>query len=724
MSFLFKHHATAAAVATFLFSPVGDASAQALLNAPAPAPAPANAAASASPTALNEVTITARPESASALSEPAQQLSGAALTQRQGSTLGDTLDSLPGVANSSFGPNVGRPVIRGLDGDRVQILQNGGANMDVSGLSFDHAVPLDPLTTERIELLRGPATLLYGSSGLGGVVNVIDNRIAREPAFDAQGGAMGKAELRAGGAARERSTGAMVEAGNDRFALHVDAFDRHTGNLRVPQTMDCSLNGVTTRQTRVCNSASHTQGNGVGATLLLDRGYLGLSTSEYRSTYGTVAEPNVTIGMQRRHTVMEGEWREGGDLLQALKFQWGHTQYTHTEYPGAQVGTRFDNAGNDVRVEARQQAKALGQGLQLDGVVGLQREGNRLTAQGTEAFVPSSRTQSTALFTLQTLKTAWGQVSAAARAEGVTVASLDHTDPTRFPAEEKRFNPHSVALGVLRNFRQGEAQNGWQLTSNLGWSQRAPKDYELFANGPHAATGTFEQGDRRSTLERATQFDVGGAWKAGPHAFGVTGFVSRFANYLSLQPTGEFKDASGTVVSASTPDRLPVYQFEGVQARFVGVESTAKLRMVGGQQALWTPNASHGNLDLELRADAVRADDLTYHRPLPRIAPMRLGADWVWRQAAWGARLGVLYAGAQNRVPNAGDVTTASYTLLNAGVNYHTHTGATHWMMFVKLDNLTNQLAYSATSVLTQTMGANAPPLAGRSLKLGLQASF
>jgi iron complex outermembrane receptor protein len=127
-----------------------------------------------------------------------------ALAQRLGTTLGETLDNLPGVANTTYGPNVGRPSIRGMDGDRVRILQNSGANMDVSGLSFDHAVPIDPLTTERIEVLRGPATLLYGGSVSGGVVNVIDNRIARDRAFDAQGGVMGKAEVRAGGAANER----------------------------------------------------------------------------------------------------------------------------------------------------------------------------------------------------------------------------------------------------------------------------------------------------------------------------------------------------------------------------------------------------------------------------------------------------------------------------------------------------------------------------------------
>ena len=672
---------------------------------------------------LAEVTITARPDQASPLFAPALQLSGAALTQKQGSTLGETLDNLPGVANSSFGPNVGRPVVRGLEGDRVRILQNGGSNMDVSGLSFDHAVPIDPLTTERIEVLYGPATLLYGSSAVGGVVNVIDNRIARERAFDSQGGVMGKAEVRAGGAVRERSTAAMLETGNDRLAVHVDAFDRNTANLYVPKPMDCTLNGVTTTQRRVCNSASNTRGAGVGGTLLLDHGYLGLSTSEYRSSYGTVAEPDVTIGMLRRHTVMEGEWRDMGPNVDALKFQWGQTNYTHTEYPGAQVGTRFDNAGNALRVEARQHSQPLGQGLVLDGVVGLQRDSNRLSAQGSEAFVPSSRTDSAAWFAYQALKTSWGQISAALRTESVTVASLDNADPMRFPVEEKRFNPHSLALGVMRDLRQGEASNGWQLSSNLSWNQRAPKDYELFAHGPHAATGTYEQGDRRSAMEKATQWDLGGAWKDGAHSAKLTGFVTHFDNYLSLQPTGEFKDSSGAIVASSALG-APVYQYEGVRARLVGVESSAKLRMVGGSQALWTSNATHGAMDLELRADQVRADDLTYNRSLPRIAPTRLGADWVWSRAAWGARLGVLHAGAQQRVPHPGDVTTAGYTLLNASVNYHTHTGATHWMMFAKLDNLTNQLAYSSTAVLTQTMGSNAPPLAGRSLKLGLQASF
>ena len=659
---------------------------------------------------LDEVTITARSLEAGGLLVPAQQLSGAALTQRQGSTLGETLDSLPGIANSAFGPNVGRPIIRGMEGDRTRILQNSGASMDVSGLSNDHAVPIDPLTTERIEVLRGPATLLYGGSAIGGVVNVIDNRIARERTFDAKGGVMGKAEVRAGGAADERSTGAMVEAGDDKVVLHVDAFDRSTQNLRVPKDMTCGLGGPSNGR-RVCNSASDSKGGAVGGTLLFDRGYLGASTSEYRSTYGTVAEPGVTIGLVRRHHAMEGLLRDVG-AFESVKFQLGNTHYSHTEFAGVHPESTFSNRGHDWRVEGREQAMVLSNGMQLNGTVGIQHEQNNLQAKaedGTNTLLPPTRSRSTGVFTYQVLQTSWGQLSAGARAEDVEVASLE--DHLGSLAQTKKFKPLNFALGAMRNLRAGEAQNGWQLTTNLSVSQRAPKDYELFAHGDHAATGTYEIGQSSLNLEKGTQLDVGGEWKQGPHQFGITGFASQFSNFISLQATN----------AAASP---PEYTFEGVRARFYGIESTAKVRVVGGQAALLSPNAAHGVMDLELRADVVRAKDLTHASDLPRIAPMRMGADAVWSRHAWGARFGFMHAAAQNRVPD-GNIATAGHTLWNAGINYHAHTyGPTHWLLFAKLDNITNKLAYSSTSVLTQTMRENAPPIAGRSLKVGAQVSF
>jgi iron complex outermembrane receptor protein len=233
----------------------------------------------------------------------------------------------------------------------------------------------------------------------------------------------------------------------------------------------------------------------------------------------------------------------------------------------------------------------------------------------------------------------------------------------------------------------------------------------LFAHGEHAATGTYEIGQSTLKLEKGTQLDVGGEWKQGAHKFGITGFASQFSNYISLQSMG------------FDTNSLPTYRFEGVRARFYGIESTAKIRMVGGQDALLTSKGAYGAMDLELRADVVRAQDVTHNSPMPRIAPMRVGADAVWSRNAWGARFGFMHAAAQNRVPD-GNITTAGHTLWNAGLNYHTHSGPTHWLLFAKLDNITNKLAYASTSVLTQTMRDNAPPIAGRSLKVGAQVSF
>ena len=179
----------------------------------------------------SSVLITGNPLGRERLAAPTSVLSGDELVLRRGSTLGDTLDGLPGVSSSYFGPNANRPVIRGLDGDRVRVLSNEGASLDASSLSFDHAVPIDPLIVQRIEVLRGPAALLYGGSAIGGVVQALDNRIPRAPLK----GLTGSAELRLGGAARERGGALVLDAGNAAAAVHVDVFSRETADLRVPR---------------------------------------------------------------------------------------------------------------------------------------------------------------------------------------------------------------------------------------------------------------------------------------------------------------------------------------------------------------------------------------------------------------------------------------------------------------------------------------------------------
>ncbi|MDO9197244.1 TonB-dependent receptor [Rhodoferax sp.] len=639
---------------------------------------------------LAPVTITGNPLGATDLIAPAAQYSGADLLFRAKSTLGETLDGTPGISSTYFGPNASRPIIRGLDGDRIRILNNGGATADASSLSYDHAVTADPLSIERIEVLRGPGALQYGGSAVGGVVNVIDNRIPREALFDAKGGVTGKVDLGLASGNAEQGGGLLLEGGNDRYALHADVFNRTTGDVSVPLALACSKPGAPTLANKICNSASDTRGGAVGGSVFFSQGYVGASVSKFLSDYGTVAEDEVTIGMKSDRYALEGELRGLGGLFQSVKGQLGRSVYEHTEYEGATAGTVFKNSGNDLRLEARH--ARLGP---LDGVVGLQADTSRFSADGEEAFAPYSQTRQTALFAYEELGTGWGRLSAGARIESVTVESFGNPLMARFAPGSRSFAPASYALGALWNIAPG-----WQLSSNLAYTQRAPKDYELFADGPHLATHSYEVGNASLVPEQSTNLDLGVNWKHGAHRFGVSAFVNQFNNYIAQEATGAIRDA------------LPEYAYTQVQARFRGLEASGSARLLDGAQTV----------DLELRGDLVRAVNTSTSQPLPRIAPARVGATLLWAQGPWNARLGASHVAAQTDVP-IGQLGTGAYTLWNAWFGYRVKAGAANLLWFARIDNLSDVLAYSATSILTQTAAGKAP-LPGLSLKVGLQASF
>lgn len=296
---------------------------------------------------LETVIVTGNPLGSSEVATPSSVLSGNGLVLRRGSSLGETLDGLPGVSSSYFGPNANRPVIRGQDGDRLRVLSNSGASLDASSLSFDHAVPIDPLVVERIEVLRGPAALLYGGSAVGGVVNAIDNRIPKAR-LDGLSGAL---ETRFGGAANERAVSALVETGGSGFALHADAFGRKTDDLRVPAFDRPLADGSTERRTRVVNSASRAHGGAVGASLVGDHGYLGTSVDTFRNDSGIVAEDDITIQMRRDRFALAGELRVPDGFITALRGQAASTDYQHQEVDGdGAVGTTFKIRGSDTRV--------------------------------------------------------------------------------------------------------------------------------------------------------------------------------------------------------------------------------------------------------------------------------------------------------------------------------------------------------------------------------------
>ncbi|QNK72105.1 TonB-dependent receptor [Variovorax sp. PAMC28562] len=673
---------------------------------------PTTAATGTAPT-LQEITVTGNPLGATDSIAPTVSLKGDALLLRSQSTLGETLDGLPGVSSSYFGPNASRPIIRGQDGDRIRILQNGGGAPDASALSYDHAVPVDALVTDRIEVLRGPSALQYGGSAVGGVVNVIDNRIPTEP-FDAEGSFGGRADLGYSTGNREKNGGIVLEGGNDRYVLHVDAFDRESGDVSVPIELQCSKPGSPGLARRICNSANQAHGGAIGGTLFFDQGWIGASASTYRSTYGTVAEDDVTIGMKSDRYALEGEWRPGG-FFTSVHAKLSHTDYRHTEFEGAAAGTTFANKSNDFRLEAKHQK--IGN---FEGLIGFSSESNRFSADGEEAFAPNSRTRSNAIFLHEELGTSWGRLSFGARTEQVKVTSLGYPeDPsvTRFAIGERDFNPHSAALGALVNLAPQ-----WQLTSNLAYTERAPKDYELFANGPHVATAAWEVGDPSLKKEKSTGLDIGAQWKSGPNTARVNAYVTRFQNYIGLTSTGRELDADGNVLALpGSPDALAEYAYNGVRARFTGIEANGNLRLLGTEGFSKTTDGS--TLDLEWRGDLVRAINTDTGEPLPRIAPVRIGGTLAYGNGPWGARFGFDYNAAQHRVPSMGARETDAYTLWNAALTYRMKVDRASLTWYARLDNITNKLAYSATSILTTTVYPNAP-LPGRTLKVGLRATF
>lgn len=640
-----------------------------------------------------EIVITGNPLGRDQTTVPVSAMGRNDLLERGQSTLGETLNGLPGVSSTYFGPNASRPIIRGLDGDRIRVLNNSASSLDASALSYDHAVPLDVLSTDRIEVLRGPAALLYGGSAVGGVVNVIDNRIPRE----AMSGVLGKAQVQAGTGNDERGVAGLVEAGNERWALHVDGFDRRTGDVRVPVSLDCSKPGSLANARRICNSASESRGGAIGASTFWANGYLGASVNSYQSDYGTVAEDEVTIGMKTTRYALEGQLRQLPGWFESVKARLGHTDYQHTEFEGAVAGTVFANKGQDLRIEARHRPLSGWQ-----GVVGVQADSSRFSAVGDEAFAPFSRTRSQALFVHEELPTTWGQLTAGARWESVRVESLGNPELDRFDAGigAKKFTPFSVAAGAVFKLTPT-----WSLTGNAAMTQRAPKDYELFANGPHLATNAWEIGHKDLGLEKSNSLDAGVQWKSGPDSLNVTAFASQFSNYIGLMNTLDVEDG------------LPVQLYQGVKARFYGLEAS-------GRQRLWQNTST---LDLDWRADTVRATNESTGEALPRIAPMRLGATLVYGQGPWNAKLGADWHAAQKRVPE-GSVATGAYTLVNASVSYRQKLDTTVLQWFARVDNLTDQLAYSASSILTSTAltstGFSKSPLPGRSFKLGVQASF
>ncbi|UVE44514.1 TonB-dependent receptor [Pseudomonas chlororaphis] len=646
---------------------------------------------------LQPQVITANPLGSQQTAAPSTVLEGDELTLQQQGSLGETLNKQPGVSSSYFGPGASRPIIRGLDGDRIRLLRNGVGALDASSLSYDHAVPLDPVNVDRIEIVRGPAALLYGGSAIGGVVNTFDNRIPTE----AIEGIHGAGELRYGGADTTRSSAGKLEAGNGTFALHLDANSRQFNDLKIPgyarsRHAPPSEDGDG-KKGRLGNSDGRQDGGAIGGSYTWDDGYAGLSYSNYDSNYGSPAEEDVRIRMKQDHYAFASELRNLDGPFSSLKFDAGYTDYEHREIEGGETGTIFKNKGYEARVEARHQP--LGP---LNGVIGTQVSRSEFSALGEEAFVPQTDTDSAALFILEELQ-------ATERLKLSLGGRLEHTrvDP------DSKGNERFSQADSSSSFTAGSLSSGavytltpiWSVAATLGYTERAPTFYELYANGAHVATGTYEVGDANLSKEKAVSSDLALRFDNGTHKGSVGVFYSHFSNYIGLLGSGRTLNDEGEEDAGGMPE----YTYSGVRARFAGIEAQDHWKL--GESA-------YGKFALELSGDYTRAKNLDNGEALPRIAPLRLNSGLLWELDRWQARIDVEHAASQRRVPD-NESGTDGYTTLGASAGYHFDIGSSQWLAFVKGENLTNQTVRYASSILRDIA-----PAQGRSIEVGLRTTF
>jgi iron complex outermembrane recepter protein len=675
-------HAPVAAAAAVLAVSTVSAVAQ-------PSTAPAESTQPAQAAAPQTIVITGNPLKREG-GPPASVLSGDALSRARAGTLGDTLAGLPGVAATGFGPQSSRPVIRGLDGDRIRILDNSAASVDASSLSFDHAPAIDPLVVERLEVLRGPAALLYGGNATGGVVNAIDNRV---PTTALQS-LSGRAELRAGGAARERAGAAVLEGSAAGLNWHADVAARNSGDLK-------------TRQGRVVNSAGDSRAGALGASWADAQGFVGASVDSYRNEYGVVVEPEVTIDMKRSRLLLSGERRFESSPIQQLSFHASGTRYRHVEFEGSEVGTTFKSRGEEIRVQA--QHAPWGASGAFSGVFGLQADHLDFSALGEEAFVPNTRTRSAALFGMESWQSGGLTLTAGLRGERVQVSSdgddLNAAEPQFGPAQRRSFSPWSASLQASQQLGAG-----WRWSGQLGSTQRAPTYYELYANGIHVATGAFELGDPMLGLERSTHAELGVQWQADAaltHQFKAQVYTTRFSRYIALDATGNTVEEMG---EDGEVEVFPEYAFQAVPARLHGLE-------LEGRSRVWTAPWA---VDAVAILDFVRGSNRNTGEPLPRLAPLRATFSLEATQGPWLASLTLRHAARQNRVP-ATDVATPAHTLLDAALSWQGKTALADVMVFLRANNLTDRLAFNASALRT---ARELSPLPGRGITAGLRASW
>lgn len=727
---------TLAALTAATLAPAQDA----VRRAASPTPTPA---ATAAETERVVVTGGAIEQSETDKAQSVTILSENSLKQKSAPTLGDTLANEPGIAGSGFTAGSSRPVIRGQSDNRVRVLNNGTEVFDVSNLSPDHAPSVSALLSESIEVVRGPATILYGSGAIGGVVNVADDLIPVEQPSTPLSGELGG---RYNNADDERSGAIHLTLSPVKhIVLHGQVSYTRTDDRSIPgfalnERMRALLTPAQAARRgfgenpegTVPNTFVETKDYAFGASYVWDKGYVGASFSQFLSEYGVPNNPEtsdpamppspVHLDVEKRQLNARSSLVDPLPWFTTANGKFVYTDYKHDEIDGNEIAATFKTSGVDSRLELVH--KPVGP---FQGSIGGQFFSKELSVIGDEAFLQPTETTQIAAFLFEELKL--GQrvrLQFGARVEHQSV-HLDNADPTLTPLtspdeQDQDFLPISGAAGVLYDFAEG-----WQLAVNGTYSQRAPTAEELFARGPHEATFQFIIGNPNLSEEKNIGFDVSLRKTAGVVTGTVSAFYNHYEGFIDFAPTGAFEDGLNVFVYAQK-----TAEFYGAEAKtdfhllpltLAATENqeakdAKSVRSVIAGETNTEPEKNPNDLYLRLQTDYVHATDLDSGNPLPRITPLRYSVSLNYESKKWSASIEGQRVGEQDRIAPF-ETSTPGYTFLNASVGYKFQTGKTYNYVYLRGTNLTNEEARDHLSFLKEVM-----PLAGRSVAVGFRTTF
>jgi iron complex outermembrane receptor protein len=611
-----------------------------------------------------------------------------------GFTLGEILQGKPGIAASGFVPGAAsRPVVRGLDNYRVRIQENGLSASGVSELGEDHGVPVDPLAAQTVEVVRGPATLRYGSQAIGGVVNAENNRI---PSAIPQRGF--GAEMRGATTSvdKGRDGALLLDAGGGNIALHADVFGRRNTDYGIPSypylTPEEPAPAVGRRQP---NSSHRSEGGSVGGSYVFDRGFVGIAVTAFDSFYRVpgqeAAATNTRIDMRQNKVTSKGEFRPDGYGVDAMRFWLGSTDYRHAElanengFDGPQQ--YFFSRQKEARAEIQFRPADL-RFATLTTAIGGQGASENLDAPGAPGagnglFDPNT-TRSLAGYMFNELRfNATQRMQLAGRIETNTVKGAVpdlFIDETTNIVRQRTFTPKSGALGFLQDL-----PGDLVASATAQYVERAPRAPELLSRGVHEATGTFDIGNPNLQTEIAKSVEFGLRRNKGPWRFELTGFQTRFDGFIYRNLTGQTCDDTFSSCAPDAGAELKQAVYSQRDARFRGVEFQTQYDVAPLWRGLWGVDGQY---------DRVRAT-FGDGSNVPRIPPQRLGGGIYYRDAEWFARIGILHAFAQNDASNF-ETPTAGYNLLKAELSYETRlpgdpSGFVRLKVGIVGDNLLNE---------------------------------